>query len=536
MVFHFPETGQFFAMNRNDYEQYEAAYPDGVKLDPSYFDDVDSEGNNADNEVEDDVDLASQASSDFVSNPDMEQFTLDMDESTLLANQPNPDNIDESTILADRPSTPPGDEVTNPSPFKRPSNPEPKTPRHVRFAESTTDIPSLRCDDGSDDSDSDNDSSNNSDASDASSLFGTPKPKEELALVPSSPYHIRATADTWTGLEVGPWGDHSYIRSNGTMAVRRDWEINSGVNHGMLQQCEWVDGDLYEDTDPLPCRPDVPDLIITDVDGHEFRPVDSRLYSYWFVYPGENYWHWCHMCESWAEYYAEMDAEDAANAAAAANASLQQPSVEEYANNLLDAIPEDGDDEEHEEYPKNLLDAIPEDDGEYYEEDEEQAYPDGYLNSAAYHESANGEETYTEKYRLETIPEEASSSTPPLGQLEDCPVGPRLLNETFEVYHDNNNDDDDDNESVIEPMDEDLLDRLATAVLQECDLRKINAVVGAAAQQQQQEENNKKADEQSKALPEKKEKELPRWMQDPFYVSHGKSWAELVEEDEEYED
>ncbi|KAK4129815.1 hypothetical protein N657DRAFT_687069 [Parathielavia appendiculata] len=84
--------------------------------------------------------------------------------------------------------------------------------------------------------------------------------------------------------------------------------------------------------------------------------------------------------------------------------------------------------------------------------------------------------------------------------------------------------------SEVEMEDLGTLDRLADAVLRKCASRAKNAVDGEHASEKAEEkvgENEEKAGENGA-------KELPMWMRDPFYVSKGTSWADLAEEDEEW--
>ena len=419
MVFLLPESGNFFSMTRDDYEQYEAAYPDGIKLNPDLFPESLSD---SDGDANDEADAASDVSSDFIFNPEEESAPFAR---AAILKYPKPED-DFS-----------GDDET-PSPYKRPSNPEPPTP-HRGFS-FTSDLFV---------SSGDNDP-------DATSIPPPIEPEDDTqpstddevtaTMAPiSSPYRTRATAASWTGLEITSWGGHSYMTSYGNnMAVLRDWEIESGVSHGMLQHCTWLGfRDRAEVADP---PAGVPELKVTTPEGEDWWPVDIQEYGYKFAYKEGEYGHFCADCPGVEDHH--HDVED--------NWEDHGEDVEEYGQRVLDAIPEEVDDVEDAKdcsFPKQFLETIPK-----VDEDEEYCP------------------------RLETIAEV----------------------------------DEQDEDSDVEPVDHELLDRLATAVLEECDLRKVNAVLEA------REGQKKGADKE----------ELPMWMRDATYVS-GMSWSDMMDEDEE---
>ena len=428
MVFLLPESGNFFSMTREDYELYEAAYPDGIKLNPDLFPDSlsDSDGD-ADGDADDEADAASDASSDFNFNPDEEE------ESAPFACTATPKSPKSEDDLS-------GDDE-NPSPYKRPSNPEPPTP-HCG-APLTSDFYV-----SSGDNDSDATFIPPSDTEDDTQP-GADHDATTTIMPPSSPYRTRATAESWTGLEITRWGGHSYMMFSGTMAVLRDWEIESGASHGMLQHCTWLG---YRDRDQVADPPaGVPELKLTTPEGEDWWLVDVQKYEYEYEYLGGEYGHFCADCPGAKDQHHDVEDhwEDHGE-------DVEQcgEDVEEYGKPVLDAIPEEDDDAEDSPYPKRFLDTIPE-----VDEEEEDCPP-----------------------RLESIAEVAEE----------------------------------DEDSDIEPVDHELLDRLATAVLQECDLRKVNAVLEAR-------QGREKAAEK---------KELPMWMRDATYVS-GMSWSDMMDEDEE---
>ncbi len=429
MVFLLPESGNFFSMTRDDYEQYEAAYPDGIKLDPALFPDSLSD---SDGDADDEADAASDASSDFIFNPSEESAPF-APAVALKCTTPEDDlsGVDE-----------------NPSPYKRPSNPEPPTPRRGF---------SFSCDLSASSGD------NNSDAT----FIPPPMEPEDTqintddevmaTMAPiSSPYRTRATEASWTGLEITRWGGHSYMTSYGNhMAVLRDWEIESGMSHGLLQHCTWLG---YRDRAEVGDPPaGVPELKVTTPEGEDWWLVDVQQYGYEFSYYGGEYGHSCADCLA-----SEDDHHDV------------EENIEEDGQRVLDAVPEEDDDVEN-SYPKQFPDTFSELDED---EVEDPRFPKRFLDTIPEEDEDEGSCT---------IPEEA----------------------TAEV--------DEEEDSDFEPVDHEMLNRLATAVLEECDLRKVNAVLEAK-------EGQAKAAEK---------KELPMWMRDATYVS-GMSWSDMMDEDEEY--
>jgi hypothetical protein len=276
LVFFYPDSGDFHTMTRSDYEQYEAAHPDGIKLDPGMFpesvadDTVDAEhrsGEEGDTEDEGNAedDAGSDATSEFITSPDGE---LDYQHEDTFAG----------------PSTPPqhntwaGDESINPSPYKRPANTEPTTPdRHTtNTIYPTTPTPT----------------SANSTTSDAPPI-------------PTSPYRHRSTHHSWTGLELTTWGDSTYLHPAGTMALHHIDEIHSGISHNLLPRCAWGG---YADRSSAPFSSG-PELKLTTPVGNEWWLDDGcEEYGYEYVYEEQvegGYGHECgegcgkfyHCCE-----------------------------------------------------------------------------------------------------------------------------------------------------------------------------------------------------------------------------------------------
>ncbi|KAK4152703.1 hypothetical protein C8A00DRAFT_34619 [Chaetomidium leptoderma] len=304
IAYHYPEGCLVRSFTRADYDQYMAAHPDGPKMNPIFLTDY----------YDDDAyDAASDTSSEFVSEPN-----------------------DEGERPGVRPSTPPpttdgedhdmGDNIT--SPYVRPSNPEPTTPCHHTAHNSNSNQPGHTYRLTLQPSASSTFSSQvNREGSDLEDEPSTPSPpskthrqpttphqpppeqdeeedfwEEDLDLpYPISPYRTRATPDSWTGLETDAWGIESYLDlSTGTMGVRRVWQAESGVAHGLLQRCEWV----CRQTKPVPAvavgdggggGEGVPELKVTTVEGEEFW-LEEEDGSFSSSRQGDDegvYGHWC---------------------------------------------------------------------------------------------------------------------------------------------------------------------------------------------------------------------------------------------------
>ncbi|KAK4143994.1 uncharacterized protein C8A04DRAFT_28340 [Dichotomopilus funicola] len=175
---------------------------------------------------------------------------------------------------------------------------------------------------------------------------------------PTSRYRVRATQSSWTGLEITSWGSHSYIHGvDGTMGLFREWEIESESQHNQLQKCRFGGFSDPDRVPPPPVMPEhvgwqVPELILTTDEGENFWLDDchSRYEpgSDEFQFEGKPFGHICN--ENCADFFEEfgwdllpskqlalleekIDEKDAAKAAAQKEAKeaarLQQEKIKE---------------------------------------------------------------------------------------------------------------------------------------------------------------------------------------------------------------
>lgn len=251
LVFLYPDSGDFRPMSRDDYEQYEAAHPDGVKLDPNAF-----------SEFAHDAEYVS----DDEGNTGDEGDAYDEGDDTFACPSP-PSQLDAWA----------GDDHANPSPYKRPANPEPTTLRD-HFV--NTIYPATPT------------SANAVTTSDVSPIL-------------TSPYRRRSTPDSRTGLELTAWGQTTYLTRAGTMALHQIDEIDSGICHGLLQRCTWGG---YADASLAP-RSSGPELKLTTAEGEEWWLDDGcEEYTYEYVYEDQAEGGYGHQCgEACGEFYYHDD-------------------------------------------------------------------------------------------------------------------------------------------------------------------------------------------------------------------------------------
>ncbi|SPQ17632.1 f239f9d1-a883-4313-8aed-2ceda5a3e2f8 [Thermothielavioides terrestris] len=462
--YHYPGTGEFIPLTPEEHEQFVLTCP----AEPSAA------------EHEDD-DTASVASSAFISNPD---------------------EVDDLAHRDDNEEVPP-------SPYARPPNPEPPA---------TADGGHYEFDD---------------DERDANAPH-------------SCPYRRRETADSWTGLETTSWGEHFYIdEATSHLAVIRAWEAESGILHGRLQRCRFVlsrHRPAASSSSTNSAAPACPELKLTTPEGDEFWLDDSvqeREYDYEFVFRVGEYGHKCD--ERCREFFEEFgwelypgDGESAAEDKDDAATQPREPEVEqEQAHQEREMPPPFGvrgpeEAEEDEEETMARMMAMEQEDAAAREvlrrngllipegfegTDEElavllakqgqEAMAEG-LDEHLRRPSKKGKEavmgmrktggrwTLVSPTVLETIPEEDEDAPEPSPALED------------------------DDESVIEPVDQTMIDQLEQAVLSECEARK-----GAAQNKGKEKEK----------LPACSTEDF--WSKDAFYVSGG-NWADMMDEEEGY--
>ncbi|KAG7293663.1 hypothetical protein NEMBOFW57_003718 [Staphylotrichum longicolle] len=201
-------------MTRDDYEQYEAAHPHGIKLDPNVF----------------------------------PKFLHDAE--YLSDDEGNGGNEGDDTFACPSPPSQleawADDDHANPSPYKRPANPEPTTPR---------------------------------DHSDNTIYLTTPTSAYPDATYDAScsltsPYRRRSTPDSWTGLELTAWGQTTAAPGAATP-----------TRH--------------------PLRPSEPELKLTTAEGEEWWLDDGcEEYTYEYVYEDQAEGGYGHRCgEACGEFY-----------------------------------------------------------------------------------------------------------------------------------------------------------------------------------------------------------------------------------------
>ncbi len=518
VMFHFPDTDSFAPMSHADYEQFEAAYPDEIQLycpDESDEEEAGMEEDVGEDEEEVEViylhdleedleqyingedeefdDASSEASSEFISNPDEQQDDATDDDNLII------------------------------SPFKRPSNPEPSARRDQHaYADEDTDLEESEEgseeesdeehseEEQSDDEQSDDEQTDDEESADeqsddedddeddepisADAPIDDPIPADEPTYadepittrrpaIPTSPYRHRATEYSWTGFERTEWGRINYITSDGTMAVRRDWEVESGVSHGRLQRCTWggcTDRDVIEQ----PWGEGAPELKLTTPEG-----VD-----YWIEDPLEDYYEFDVVYEPWKRLGHRCD---------------------ERCEWFYRQFPPQEDEEE----PQQELKV------ESREELKEEPKKEEGMTLADLMDEFEG--TTTTGGDDEEVNRHSGYSS---ARIKQCAV--QLLATISE---------EDDFTSADESEQEqgDWLDNLEKAVDEECAVRKQAAET--IVQQEEDQGMQGAADEeevveetQVEAVPVVEEKRVPRWIREPLFVSR-RPWADLDdEEDEEY--
>ncbi|KAK3900692.1 hypothetical protein C8A05DRAFT_35655 [Staphylotrichum tortipilum] len=502
VVFHFPDTDTFAPMTDDDYFQFEAAYPNEIELyrpaqqdeagdDLEDFineDDDEEEAVICSHEVEEDLehfingvdgesgksdDTFSDASSDFVSNPDEQQDDTAYDDD-LIAPSPykrpsNPEPQDDTAY---------DDDLIAPSPYKQPSNPEPNTPRdeHTPADEHTF----------------------------ADEPTSADEPiTSQPSTIPTSPYRRRATEQSWTSLEYTEWGYHTYLTMDGRMAVRRDWEIESGALHGVLQHCTWY-GSADRDDVVLPWGKGAPELKVTTPEGEEYWLDDGfePFYEFdCFVDARSQYGHTCD--ERCTAFYEEWPQE------------------------------EEPKEEPKEEQPRMTLEGLVKEFDDIGEGSKgtEVSRHSGYSSRKVKQCAAQLLATISEEGDFE----EEGECLVVIDHKEEKQSGLSQAQREWLVHVEN---------PVYEKCN--WLVKLQKAINEEYALRKMiqegNDVVEDTVEQEAVEdiqgevtpsvEENEEA--QEAATPAVEEKRVPRWIREPLYVSR-RSWADLDdEEDEEY--
>jgi hypothetical protein len=457
IVFYYHGNMMTATLRRDDYEQFEALYPDGPKMDERFFEvyDVDV------------TETLSDTSSEFISNPD------DHHEHSYQAG----------------------------SPFKRPSNPEPPSPTKAVVVDRPIVVQSHYPPQQREEKEDNHHATTPSRHAEDDGYFS----EDEIPRAPFSPYKKRESFDFWTGLDLCEWGTHSYVTHSGHMAVLKERQIQSGVCHGMLQQCRFG---LWESPDqvlPAPAA-GVPELKLTTPEGLEYYPDDCFervLYTYEFEYSPEDDWKYGHRCnERCYEFYSEFGWD-----------GYEELAEEGTMDRLLIDLERSGADERTQD--EALIEFCMDD------SDDEEMIDEVIEPEAA-----------TPKVKLPVMnPPKKSSSSKKGKRVEFVP---RALSIIFEDDDEDNVTDnkstpiDDDENSDVESVKEDAInldfvDALETAVNEECERRQKENATTTAVHESTEE---KKSDDGKK--------KLPLWVRDPTYISN-KKWEDLDDEDSDEE-
>lgn len=274
VMYHHTEANFFMLLTRDDYEQFEALYPDVPKMDPSFLADNSlDELDGGDDEAcaNEALEAMSDASSEFISDPD-EAFSGDDSNNTYDSEA----------------------EICAPSPYARPPNPEPPTP-NPSWTRDTAVYMDSESDGGTDMHPlvrfptTPTRASKAPNATTAAETEANPAPpmntidnshqcttvyeadfdfekNTDTPMHPTSPYRQRASPLSWTGLDKDTWGVDSYLACDGTMGLHMAWTAETGACHGQLQHCAWGG---YVDRDQV--APSAgPELKLTTAEGEEY--------------------------------------------------------------------------------------------------------------------------------------------------------------------------------------------------------------------------------------------------------------------------
>lgn len=280
IMYHDPEAGFFAPLTRADYDQYEAVYPDGPKMDPAFLADADADHFGKWG-VEDGT--VSEAGSDVFCEPDA---ALQHDDDPFRAD--GPACVDAYGAACREPFARP----TNPTPSKgnaisnrginEDDNPDLETTQfrpRVLFpspssyttraqAPTNTTMPGPEPSALATPPRAETDAAENYDGDFIFTPSASPSPAAEPSH-PASPYHTRRSPISWTGLDESAWSRDFYLDCAGTMGVRHEWEAATGVSHGMLSHCGWVGYDAANRGWIVPAAAGV-ELTVTTPEGQEY--------------------------------------------------------------------------------------------------------------------------------------------------------------------------------------------------------------------------------------------------------------------------
>ncbi|KAL2157128.1 hypothetical protein VTH06DRAFT_6416 [Thermothelomyces fergusii] len=328
-----------------DYDQYRAAYPDGPTMDVHF---LAADGGEGVEEVEDeDFDDASSA---FISNPDETDEDASEDDSAEPFTRPTTpalENYDASIEIVFGYDDDDEDNDAQDGPADADANVDPD---HC-FA-----LP--RKDDTAGDAAHD----------DGQFSFFDDEAADFTLDYPTSPYRVRATPMSWTGLEETAWGCESYIcPRDGTLALWRERAAASGASAGMLARCSWV---AHADRSLVAAPPTahVPELKLTTPEGQELW-LDDGFDGYApgsdvFDFSHAEYGHWCSDdCVPFFDTYGwECFPQPERERLLREETEAEQRQLEEYQNigESSDAPNDNG--EALHIYARRVLEAIPEKD------------------------------------------------------------------------------------------------------------------------------------------------------------------------------
>ncbi|KAL2128135.1 hypothetical protein VTI74DRAFT_9616 [Chaetomium olivicolor] len=336
-------------------------------------------------------------------------------------------------------------------------------------------------------------------------------PDEDLVLdYPISPYKLRRTPDSWTGLEETQWGCHSYISTSGHLHLNRQYEIESGVCHGLLMKCRWGG---YRDREQAVQSVVGLGICLTTPEGEEYWLDDVwGQYNYEIDYDWMKTKEYGHACgDGCWEFLEEYGWEH----------YRRRKNVVVYEGEEMHPEEAGGSDDHC-----GHLSAIAEEDEETETEDEavEQVVGKGVGFkpwSTPLSVIAEEDEAEEEAAQSSSTPSMTASSAPSVSDEEA----------------------DDGDLEDFSFIDEELLERIAGALLEETEealvpntfiLEDENRNPAVCVIEDDNEQHPHVAESINMAYDDKlKEEELPLWIRDPTYISK-KTWAELDEEYEEW--
>lgn len=343
--------------------------------------------------------------------------------------------------------------------------------------------------------------------------------------ITTSPYRHCSTPNTGAGIELTPWGEHFFIDETSHLGVYVTWEADSGIRHGHLQKCGfagWLDRAGANQPDPAVA----PELKLTTPEGGEIWLDDCLRepeYEYEFVYAEGTY---SHRCDNRCFAFFEAFGWELFPGFEPASSAIDDEEDEEMQMRMIEAECEEAREREVMRHSglQQLMDEEEKKNGVW---EDPAIIKKGPVIAQEPEVAPKKKRQHREKHR--------SSLVLPT-------VLETIFEEDADVEHTTAAAAQDDDESVFEPVNEDLLDRLADAVFGECERREAAAVKDAEQQEtEQQETEQQEIEEQEAEVQETEVQETEQevdetgisfWDRDPFYVS-GANWADMVDEEED---